>query len=290
MRLVLRLTFVASALLVGYGCGGSSSSPTGPSAGTSIFLGTYAAVKGQSGTLAVSVQAKVARALPLPFRLLVPTLHAQSVSATGNLSQIGGGTASLTGTYDPNSKGLVLSGGGYSVSGTLGGTTVTGGLTVPSGQVGAFTTVSTSSGDVVRYCGTQSTPSGEIVSFLVAVTPNGAMSGTFSAGNSAGTITGQQTGTNFNTTYVTTKGDFINDTGKSSGTIANGMLNGVDKNGNPFSASTLACGVAATIGGNPNPQVHRDPDREYRPAGTVSAQDEFLHAPVRRLRGVDLAG
>ena len=248
-------TLVASALLALYGCG-SSSTPTGPAAGTSAFLGTFAAIQGQNGTLAVAVQAKVARA-PVPFSLpLVATLHAQSINATGSLSLIGGGTTSLSGTYDSGSKGLSLSGGGYSMSGTLAGATVTGTLTAPTGAAGAFATTNSCSGAVEVYCTQQVTPSGETVVFNVAVSPTGAISGTFAATPSgAGTITGQRTGTNFTTTYVTTVGPFKGDSGTSTGTMANGVLNGVDKNGNPFSGSTLSCGtianIAGTIGGNP---------------------------------------
>ena len=256
MKKIFPATFVAVVLLVLHGCGSNSSSPTGPAAGTSAFLGTFASIQGQNGTLAVAVQAKVARAT-MPFSLpLVATLHAQSISATGSLSQVGGGTTSLSGTYDAGSKNLSLSGGGFTMSGTLGGATVTGTLTAPTGAVGAFATTNSCSGAVEVYCVQQTTPSGEKVVFNVAVSPGGAISGTFAATPSgAGTVTGQRTGTNFTSTYVTTVGPFAGDSGTSTGTMANGLLNGVDRFGNPFSGSTAACGnianIAGTIGGNP---------------------------------------
>jgi len=246
MRSVVQLTLIAGALLVSDGCKGA---PTNPSATPSKFLGTFAAIQGQNGTLAVTVQAAVASA-SVPFRLpLVATLHAQSTSATGSLDLVGGGTASLSGTYDAGSKTLALSGGGYSMSGTLGGATVAGTLTVPAGSAGAFTTVSTSSGPVTRYCGQQFTPSGEKVVFNVAVSSTGDISGSFAATPSgAGTLTGRQTGTSFTTTYVTTVGPFKGDTGTSSGTIGNGVLNGVDKSGAPFSSSTAQCPSSGSNG------------------------------------------
>jgi len=256
MRSVVHVTFVAGALLVLYGCKGSST-PTGPSAGTSTFLGTFAAIQGQNGTLAVAVQAKVARA-PVPFTLpLLATLHAESISATGNLSLVGGGAASLSGTYDSGSKALSLTGGGYSMSGTLGGATVTGKLTAPAGSAGAFMAASTSSGPATPYCSQQTTPSGEKVFWNVYVSSTGDISGSFAVTNTAsggaGYVTGRLTGTSFTTTYVTTEGPFKGDTGTSTGTMANGVANGIDKTGNPFTASTALCGTAATIGGNPNP-------------------------------------
>ena len=256
MRRILHVTFIASAVLALYSCGSSSSAPTGPAAGTSAFLGTFAAVQGQNGTLAVAVQSRVARTL-LPFSLpLVATLHAQSISATGSLSQIGGGTTALSGTYDSGSKNLSLSGGGYSMSGTLAGGAVTGTLTVPMGAAGTFATTNSCSGVVEVYCAQQVTPSGETVVFNVAVSPTGAINGTFAATPSgAGTVTGQRTGTTFTTTYVTTVGPFQGDTGTSTGTIMNGVLNGIDKTGKPFTGSTASCGtianIAGTIGGNP---------------------------------------
>jgi len=254
MRSAIQVTFIAGALLVSYGCKGSSS-PTGPSAGTTTFLGTFAALQGQNGTLAVAVQAKVARAR-VPFTLpLVVTLRAESISATGNLSLVGGGAASLSGTYDSGSKALSLSGGGYSMSGTLGGATVTGTLTAPTGAAGAFMTASTSSGAATVYCSQQVTPSGEKVVWNVVVSSTGDISGSFAVTPSgAGYVTGRLTGTSFTTTYVTTAGPFKGDTGTSTGTMANGVANGVDKTGNPFTASTASCGtIAGTIGGNPNP-------------------------------------
>ena len=255
MRSAVHVMAIAGALLVSYGCKGSTTTPSGT---PSNFLGTFAAIQGTNGTLAVKVQGAVASA-SVPFRLpWVATLHADSVSATGSLSLVGGGTASLSGTYDTGSKALSVSGGGYSLSGTLGGTTVTGTLTVPGGSAGAFTTMSTSSGAVTVYCSQQTTPSGEKVVWDVAVSSTGDISGSFSVTNTsaggAGYVTGRQTGTSFTSTYVTTVGPFKGDTGTSTGTIANGVANGVDKSGASFTASTAACGtIASTIGGNPGP-------------------------------------
>jgi hypothetical protein len=216
---------------------------------------------GRIGTLAVSVQAKVARA-PVPFTLpLVAALHAQSVSTTGSLSLAGGGSVSLSGTYDAGAKSLTLSGGGYSVSGTLGGTAVTGTLTAPTGTAGAFRTASTSDGPTTLYCSEQVTPSGERVVWNVVVADlrsgqdaNGDgigdagviqdISGSFAVTPSgAGYVTGYLQGTGFTTTYYTTVGPFKGDFGTSSGTMRDGVANGIDKGGNPFTASTGSCGT-----------------------------------------------
>jgi hypothetical protein len=124
---------------------------------------------------------------------------------------------------------------------------------------------------VTLYCLQQVTPSGENVVWNIAVSSTGDIRGSFSVTNTAaggaGYVTGRQTGTSFTTTYVTTVGPFTGDTGTSTGTMANGVANGVDKTGVPFTASTAKCGsLGSTIGGNPNPVVRRDPDRELRPA------------------------
>ena len=231
-------------LLVGILVSACGKSPTTPGT-TTTFQGVIAGSSGQSGTLAVTVQAQVAAAfvprLQWPF---VATLQAQatSVAATGTLHLVGGATTDLTGTFDTSSKALSLSGGGFALTGSLNGAVVSGTYTGSGGVTGRFSSLSASSGTVTTYCGTIfSSGQGSVATgvFNVEVLQSsGAMSGAFNVlPNNAGTITGQVTGTAFTITYVDSTGS----TGGGSGTIQNGALNGVSTSTNPFSGSTSAC-------------------------------------------------
>src|SRR5580765_4960882 len=101
MRLLPLLLAVA---LLPSACGGSSgsSSPTTPSgATTTTFMGTIAGSAGQTGTLSVTIDTKLAASVASIFRFpFMATLHAQSntVTASGSLHVAGGGTTALTGT------------------------------------------------------------------------------------------------------------------------------------------------------------------------------------------------
>lgn len=249
-------------------CGGSSAStPTTPSAAetSTTFQGTVAGSSGQTGTLDVTVQAKLASlntAATLAQRVLaalVPAVEAQTatVAATGTLHIAGGATTTLAGTYDPSAKTVSLSGGGYSFTGSFGVSGVLGTYVAPGSVTGGFSALSTSGGTVSRYCGTYEDSAPDINSpggiyresgvWNVQISASGAASGTSTSTQTnnpkfppggTGSVTGQVVGNVL--TLVSEEG------GRVTGTISNGSVSGSmvtpsGRGGGTFSGSTGAC-------------------------------------------------
>jgi hypothetical protein len=260
---ILRL-LVGGCVVLAVGCGSKtpsapsptpSASPAPTAAPTSTtFQGTIAGANGQTGTLAVTVQAQVAAASgsifrwPL-FRLpFVAVLHAQATTAaTGNVHVAGSSTTGLTGTYDSSTKALSLSGSGFTFTGSSSGAAVTGTYSGPNGAAGAFSSRSTAGGSVTVYCGNvfSSGPGQQNVVtgvFNLAVSgASGAISGAYHI-NRSGYITGQMSGSAFSITYTDrTTGE----QGSATGTIQNGTVSGSapasSGGSNPFSGSTSKC-------------------------------------------------
>lgn len=240
MRFPPLFTVIVATLLSACGGGSSGStppSPTTPSPATSTFQGTIAGSGRQSGTLTVSVQAQVAASFPSIMRWpFVATLHAQgtTVAATGSLHIAGGSTVALTGTFDSSTKVLILSGGGFTFTGSLGGSVLSGTYTGPNGATGGFSSHSTAAGTVTPYCGTfvgspcDFCPVSTGV-FNIEVSATGAVSGVYSLAGQVGYISGQVSGTTLR--FTTTDG------GSETATIQNGMVSGPGS----LSGSTSAC-------------------------------------------------
>ena len=223
---------------------GKSTSPTSPDTSTT-FKGVIAGANGQTGTLTITVQVQLASRSPSRFEMpLVATVHAQatSVTATGTLHIAGGSTTSVTGTFDSSSKALNLSGGGFTFSGALSGTVMTGTYSAPGGVTGAFSSLSTTSGGVTAYCGNifgagnTSVITG--VFNLEVSDATGAVSGAFVVAPDYGYLTGQVTGTSLTISYTDKN---TGETGTGTGTVQNGSLNGVSSTNNAFSGSTAQC-------------------------------------------------
>lgn len=138
------------ALLVVAACsdsGGSSGGGGGAADTTSTFVGILSSDDAsESGAISVTIST----ANPAPP---VPTGVAFAVvTAAGSMSVVGGGSISLSGTYDDASKLLSLSGGGYSFAGAYDGTNrLEGTYTGPSTQ-GTFVSAQ-SNGSATAYCG-----------------------------------------------------------------------------------------------------------------------------------------
>jgi hypothetical protein len=236
----LLAAFVVGTVLLACGGGASNSStptsPSTPAADTSTFQGTVAGSAGQSGTLTVTVQARVAASSASVFRPpFVATLYAQAttVAATASLHIARGSTTALTGTFDSVTKALNLSGGGFTFKGGV----ISGTYTGPSGVTGGFSTLSTANGTVTAYCGTFSNGAGTGV-FNIQVSAIGSVSGVASQGDQVAYISGQVTGTTIKITHT--------DGGSDTGTIQNGTVSGTADPGSggsshPFSGSTSAC-------------------------------------------------
>jgi hypothetical protein len=226
-------------------CGGSSSSvsPTPTPAASTSFSGTIAGPNGQTGTLAVTISAQIARVRPKWTLPIVATVYAQStsVAATGSVHLAGGATTNVSGTYDTSSKVLAVSGGGYSFTGAISGAAATGSYTAPGVTTGLFATRSTSAGTVTSYCGnvfSAGNPNQSMGVFNLAVTDaTGAISGAFNLGQYYGQITGQATGATFSISWK----DNFGEPGTGTGTIGGGALSGTSNTNNPFSGRTSAC-------------------------------------------------
>jgi hypothetical protein len=153
VRFVVIMLLVALASLCA-GCSsstdsGSSSGGTSgvtPSSGVA-FRGTLTG-KGESGVIDATLPAgtKTASVSPLAGEAATNT-----VVATINLG--GGKTFSLTGTYDSATGTLTIAGGGFSLTGKLTGSTLTGTYTGPNGA-GSFALQAAVTGAVNVYCGT----------------------------------------------------------------------------------------------------------------------------------------
>jgi len=136
--------FLAVGIMAGVAaCSGSS--PTGPGGGATPSVGTYVGTlsvpgdAGLGGLLLLKKNSSFMAGGPAPGRwlaglldLVEPRLLAQS-AATGTLVTDAGPVVALTGTF--NSTTFTMSGGGYSISATVNGATISGTGTAPGGAV-----------------------------------------------------------------------------------------------------------------------------------------------------------
>lgn len=224
-----RLILVAFTLFAVGAC--SSSTDTGSSGGSSgssgtastgvAFRGTLTG-KGESGVIDATLPTgtKIASISPLDG----PVAAGNAVVATINLGN--GKTISLTGTYDAATKTLTLSGAGFSLTGTLNGSTLSGSYTSPSGG-GSFALQAAVSGAVFVYCGTYTATGGgggtwNLVqgadnklsgSYTDAAGGSGLLSGTLAGAaislvvSTGGVATGSLTGDSIDGTYGATAAD-----------------------------------------------------------------------------------
>jgi len=173
------------------GCGGGD----GSSAEVSSFETTIVGAGGQSGKLSVTIDAGIAAAT------LVAADRAVSgtVAARGTLTLVGGGTASLAGTFDLSAGELRLSGDGYAFAGAVDGGELNGTYTAPGGGSGGFAGVDASARTVTVYCGTHSKGAGEAGIFNMVISSDGSITG---LGDNRTTIRGSLSGTS-----ITARGD-----------------------------------------------------------------------------------
>jgi len=218
---LVRFVAVAAALVTLGGCssssddttsGGTGSSGTTPTTGGPVFRGTLTG-KGESGIVDVTLPtgAKIASLGPLAGEAAGST-----VVATVNLG--GGKTFSLTGTWDDATKTLTITGNGYSLTGTLTGSTLSGMYTGPNGG-GSFALQAAVSGAVNVYCGTYMGSGGNGSWNLVQGADN-KLSGSYtpSGGTGSGLLTGTLTGGAI--ALVVSTG------GAANGTLAGDAING----------------------------------------------------------------
>jgi hypothetical protein len=244
------------ALLAAASCGDSNSSPSpaapSPSppapAPSTTFQGTIAGTTGQTGTLTVTIQSQIASASRSIFWPLVATLEAQSVGATGSVHVAGGSTTTLSGTYDPASRALNLSGGGFTFTGSASGAVVSGTYNAPSGVSGAFSTRSAANGTVTTYCGNfvaKNDPN-EIRGVFNLVVSGSSVSGVMNmfadTPPTIASVTGQVIGTAISISWTATSGQYAGESGAATGTIQGGtvtLTGGSD--GGTMTLSTSKC-------------------------------------------------
>ena len=223
-----RVFGVASLIAALSACGGSSSStptttpsPTpAPAPTTGPFQGTISGNSGQTGTLSVTIEAQV----------------------SGSVHVAGGTLTSLTGTRDPSTNDVNLSGGGFTFAGRISGGVLAGRYTSLNNSDGAFSSLNATNTTVTTFCGTYGSPGGESGIYDVQVSTNGTASGD---GISTTTIhggfllTGQLTGTTLTMTQVDIEtGHTI---GTHSMTVQGGTVSGTCGPGCSLNASTSRC-------------------------------------------------
>ena len=150
MRTTMRAA-LATLIVAGLACGDSGGSgPSGLKPSTD-YRGIITASDGTTAGLVLTFSSAVAiRALASPAADVVAFAV---IPATGVAILPGGGTVNLTGTLDDNA--LSMTGGGYTLTGTLKNGSFTGTFTGPGGASGTFAALSST--DVTPaypYCGT----------------------------------------------------------------------------------------------------------------------------------------
>ncbi len=149
MRSIMRETLAIAALAIaGLACGGDGGSGPTSLAPSTTYRGIITASDGATAGLVLTFNSAVAiRVGPAGAEALVV------VPVTGVATVPGGGTVTLSGTLDGNA--LSLTGGGYSLTGTLSRGQFTGTFTGPGGASGSFAALSsTDATPAYAYCGT----------------------------------------------------------------------------------------------------------------------------------------
>jgi hypothetical protein len=221
--------------------GGCSSSSDPTPAGTSGTSGQPAtggttlrgAITGgaESGVLDISIPGATTTT-----KTLTPLADPASNTVTGAITfKGGGGTITLTGTYDAVTGNFSVMGGGYSLTGNLKNGVATGSYTGPKGG-GQFTANATSAGAVTVYCGSFMSQ-GETGNWNVACTAGGACSGSFYSTTkmAGGTLTGTIAGTTITLSDASGKGT------PATGTVAGTAVTGMCPNSCTFQGSVEAC-------------------------------------------------
>ncbi len=146
------LTFLTGFIALGLGACSSDSGGDGGGGGTSSFVGTLVGGTNndESGSLKFDI-AGTALAPPASFA----TMSSAALTATGTLTLLTpvAGTHPLTGTYDPATNALAITGGGYTFTGAFSGTSLLDGNYTGINGPGLFLTA-LSAGTAQAFCGT----------------------------------------------------------------------------------------------------------------------------------------
>jgi mucin-19 len=205
--------------------GSTSSSSGSTSTGGTTYKGTFAGAGGDGGAIDVTVAAAGAK---------TQTIHILAVQqVTGTLHLSGGGSVTITGTFDDATKQLSITGGGYSFTGTATSDGVTGTYSGPKGN-GTFTVFASAS--ATPYCGTFAGGATGVWNFVVN---EGKVAGSaVTDGGDEDTLTG--TVTNGTIDMTTTNGSTAD--GAIEGTTATGTWKNVAGNVEGTWIGTAGCG------------------------------------------------
>ena len=147
-RLAKTLFTVAICGALGLAACGDDDGGTGPG-NTSSFVGIFSSDDAsESGSLSITVETASPMVGGVRVMAFVP------VDVTGTLSLTGGGTVALTGTYDPDTGDLDVSGGGYTFTGTFDGTSRLEGTYTGPTTSGTFILSLDDNTSATAYCGT----------------------------------------------------------------------------------------------------------------------------------------
>jgi hypothetical protein len=257
---VVRSGIVAGLIVFAAACGGSSSpsTPTAPSSSTAsppaapppvtvvapvttTFEGSIAGGAGQSGAFSITIESAVsASASGSGVRPLAV------VGSSGTLTLInGGGTSTITGTFDTATGNLTGSGGGYALTGAVSAGAFTGLYTGPTNTSGAFASLKSTGTTVTVMCGTYTGANTGSGIWNLQVSASGAASGVTRPNLSlrdpqprSELMTGQLVGQKLTLTVVDPNGFSASATGTVQGTSVSGTH---DDGRGTFSGSAAAC-------------------------------------------------
>lgn len=252
-RFAFRHLTAASILLLGAAVGACSDDNTdngggGTLPGSTTYVGLVASSNGQTGPLDITFASAVSAP---PAQQNTPTGPAFAggapVSATGTVSIGGGAPVAISGTV--NAGALSMSGGGWTLTGTLLNGVITGTFTGPGGVSGSLSAISSTSGSpALAFCGTftgqdvtTNPPSADLGTFSAVVAGTVVLGTAVGDGGTVTDFSGTATATSF--TVSKTQGTAtLSASGTYSSTSTNGTYN-VKVGSVTASSGTFAGGI-----------------------------------------------
>jgi hypothetical protein len=227
---------VFSMVLLSGSCGGDSNG--NGDGNTTVFRGAFTGSNGEGGILEVTIHSGT-----LSQGLKIGKADkASTIPATGDFKITGGSTVTLTGSYNPTTKALKLSGSGYQLNASLAQDKFDGTYTSPTGK-GTFSIQSTSGGAVTVFCGSyKSTDNTLVGKWNLVEGSSGVMTGswTHTTGES-GLLFGTLSGSNISLDIHSTSGDKI---GTGTGSVNGDAVDGnwtVESDSGTWEGTTSGC-------------------------------------------------
>ncbi len=178
----------------------------------SAYVGFVASTDGQTGPLNITFASPVSAPPVVPGGVTGPSLSSGApVNATGTVS-LGGAPVAISGTLDGGT--LNMSGGGWTLTGSLLNGMLVGTFTAPGGVTGSLSAVASASGSPAKaFCGyfegsdlTIDPPEAVYGSFSVVIAGDVVLGTAVSEGGNVIDFSGTATATSFTITKTTTEG------------------------------------------------------------------------------------